>query len=248
MKPRKSNLKFEPHPLSFLVPGEMSEEEISALAASIKQNGLKHPIVLFEGKILDGRARYAACLKCNEPLRAEEYNGKNPEMLVLQLNLHRRQLNSMQKGIVAAKMTLAPWNMTQREAYANIGISPTTLNLALKLLDSKNALLIKRCERGDATRAEVVEMLDEDQHAPAPTGNVLSLGNGSGVVGSKRPATTRPVETKASKIVAQFRKLSTVEQKHFVEMAWTWLAPSLRTLGYLPKQAKVVVLPRRKRA
>ena len=48
------------HPICLLFP-EMSPEEIQELATDIKAKGLLHPIILYEGKILDGRNRYLTC-------------------------------------------------------------------------------------------------------------------------------------------------------------------------------------------
>ena len=36
-------------------------EDFMQLVVSIRDHGLDHPIVIFDGKILDGRNRFAAC-------------------------------------------------------------------------------------------------------------------------------------------------------------------------------------------
>ncbi len=50
----------------------MSEAELAGLVADIRKNGLKEPIDLYEGKILDGRNRYMACRKLRMKLTLGE--------------------------------------------------------------------------------------------------------------------------------------------------------------------------------
>ena len=54
--------RYQPHPIALLYP-PMSPEEYEFVKEDIRQHGLKHPIVLLEGKILDGWQRYQICLE-----------------------------------------------------------------------------------------------------------------------------------------------------------------------------------------
>ncbi len=49
------------HPYAELFP-QMSPPEFDRLCAAILRDGLHEAIVLHEGKVLDGRHRYLACL------------------------------------------------------------------------------------------------------------------------------------------------------------------------------------------
>jgi hypothetical protein len=51
---------YEPHPAAALFP-MLGEDELQKLADDIRANGLLEPIVLYEGKVLDGRNRLQAC-------------------------------------------------------------------------------------------------------------------------------------------------------------------------------------------
>jgi hypothetical protein len=88
------------HPLAALVP-PMSPEEFDALSADILANGLFEPIVLYEGKILDGRHRYQACVDTGTEPRFREYEGEDPAGYVISSNVHRRHLSASQKAVVA---------------------------------------------------------------------------------------------------------------------------------------------------
>jgi hypothetical protein len=60
--------KLEVHPLAELIP-EASNEEYKALKESIRKNGIRERIWLFEEKILDGRHRHRAGVEVGYPLR-----------------------------------------------------------------------------------------------------------------------------------------------------------------------------------
>lgn len=92
-----------PHPLAELFP-MLLEREIGELADDICTFGQRMPIVLLDGKILDGRNRYAACLFAQiEPVTVD-YDGDDPLNFVLSHNLHRRHLSDSQRAMVAAKI------------------------------------------------------------------------------------------------------------------------------------------------
>src|SRR5262249_13912192 len=62
----------------------------------IKANGLHYPIFLYEGKILDGRNRYRACLEAGlEPAtRNCDHHVGDPAAFVISRNIRRRHLNA----------------------------------------------------------------------------------------------------------------------------------------------------------
>src|SRR5207248_1819723 len=62
------------------------------------------PIILFDGKILDGRTRYELCLELGLPFEVEHFTGTTKEALELvsAFNVCRRHLTQSEKGAVAA--------------------------------------------------------------------------------------------------------------------------------------------------
>jgi ParB family chromosome partitioning protein len=99
-RPQKPSLppvsRLEPHPLAELIP-EASPEEFKTLKQSIKTNGIREPIWLFENKILDGRHRVRAGLEVYyefkpTDFRAFEGTYEQAKAFVEDVNLARRQL------------------------------------------------------------------------------------------------------------------------------------------------------------
>jgi hypothetical protein len=87
----------------------MSDEAFAALVADIRENGLREAIVLYEGKVLDGRNRYRACTEVGiEPITKQWDQRGTALSYVISKNLHRRHLSESQRAMVAAKIANQP--------------------------------------------------------------------------------------------------------------------------------------------
>lgn len=75
--------------------------EFDALVRDIKHNGLHEDIVLYEGKILDGRNRYLACREAGVEPRFTQYDGNDALEFVRSMNEHRRHLDKSQRAACA---------------------------------------------------------------------------------------------------------------------------------------------------
>jgi hypothetical protein len=94
---------LEFHPIANAFP-LMEGDAFRELVEDVRKNGQQQPILTYEGRILDGRNRYRACLEAGEEPWTEPWQGKSPVEAVLSLNLHRRHLSSSQRAVVAERM------------------------------------------------------------------------------------------------------------------------------------------------
>jgi hypothetical protein len=78
-------------------------EEFDGLVEDVRKNGQRESIKLLDGKILDGRNRYRACLLANCNPKLETVSVDDPVAYVLSLNLHRRHLTPSQASMCAAR-------------------------------------------------------------------------------------------------------------------------------------------------
>lgn len=97
-----STTLLQDHPIAGIFP-LLPETELAALAEDVKARGVEVPIVLYEGKILDGRNRYRAATRVGAHFATNYYTGQNPVEHVLSLNLHRRHLSPSQAAAVAVE-------------------------------------------------------------------------------------------------------------------------------------------------
>src|SRR3977135_224897 len=79
------------HQLATLFP-DLSGRDYHALREDIRQHGVKVPILVHGGEILDGRHRYRACRELGKPCPAVEWNGSHPWLEGQSRNLLRRPL------------------------------------------------------------------------------------------------------------------------------------------------------------
>lgn len=96
--------KRKNHPYADLFP-MMTEAELEALSEDIKEHGLRHPIVLYQGQVLDGRNRLLACEKAGVEPTFTEFEGDEDAALalVVSLNVQRRDLTPGQRALSAAR-------------------------------------------------------------------------------------------------------------------------------------------------
>lgn len=177
------------HPFAQIFP-MLGDSELGSLADDIKVNGLRSPIVMHGGLILDGRNRNRACEIASVEKRFETYEGNNPLAYVISLNLHRRHLNESQRAMAAAKLAnmksghaasqRQPHEMidendgagiqapciSQREAADLLNVSRATVTEAKKVLDAGTAEEIHAVEAGVTAASTVAAGIRAKTPAP----------------------------------------------------------------------------------
>lgn len=95
-----------PHPLCDAFP-QMQEAELADLCQSVaRAYDASQPVVLYEGKILDGRHRYLAAQRAGVAAPTVEFEGDLAAAVryVEDRNLRRRSLTASQRAMVAAAL------------------------------------------------------------------------------------------------------------------------------------------------
>lgn len=93
------------HPETAIFP-MMTDKELQAMADDIKKNGLEEYIVVYRGKILDGRCRWIACQMAGvEPTVCEIDEEEEIDILeyLLSANLYRQHYSKAERAAAVAK-------------------------------------------------------------------------------------------------------------------------------------------------
>lgn len=91
------------HPIADVWP-MLDEAKLHELADDIRKNGQLVPVWLYEGKILDGRNRWAACKIAGVEPKTKEYMGDEPTAFAVSLNDRRRHMGKSALAAVAAEL------------------------------------------------------------------------------------------------------------------------------------------------
>jgi hypothetical protein len=118
------------HPLAEIFP-MISEDELKELAEDIRKNGMIEQITLCEGKILDGRNRFAAGKLISFQFRRHNFRelrcDLNPRHYVISANIKRRHLTpEKRREIIAELLKLNP-NQSNRQIGEQTKTSHTTV-------------------------------------------------------------------------------------------------------------------------
>lgn len=151
------------HPYAMTFP-KMGEVEFAELKRDIKLNGVRQPIVMYRGLILDGRHRYAACSDLDIDCPQEEFAGDDADALtfVISTNLHRRHLKESQRAWVADKLatmrkgrhtqgnaSIEAFSMSQPDAAKMLNVARSSVQRAAIVRDKGVKELHDKVEGGD---------------------------------------------------------------------------------------------------
>jgi ParB-like chromosome segregation protein Spo0J len=175
------------HPIADVWP-MMDEDKLRELGDDIRKNGQLVPVWLYEGKILDGRNRWAACKIAGIEPKTKEYTGDEPTAFAVAMNDRRRHMNKGALAAVAAELEpyfAADAKRRQREAGKEHG-------------------------RGQKVMAKVPEPIDKKPAPPARKEAAKSVGVGERYVQDAKKVKEEAPELferlKAGKITLQDAK------------------------------------------
>jgi len=160
----------------------MAGPEFDALVADIKANGQREPIIIHEGKILDGGNRYRACMEAGIAPETIQYGGGNIVSYVLSANLHRRHLSAGQQAAIVA--ICQDWQTAQ-----TVG-KPKSCNLAPLATSADRASVSGVSERTQKD-ADKVAKADPELARQVAHGEV-SLPKAVAQVEAKKPKKKKP--------------------------------------------------------
>lgn len=174
-------MEHDLHPLCTLFP-RLSGNEYQTLVDDIRENGLREPITLHDGMILDGGNRYRACIDAGVTPSFRAFDGANIVTFVLSANLHRRHLSPGQQAAIVASAqdwakaqtvgkpksgNLAGLDRVQDRA-AQSGASDRTQRMADKVV-RENPELAAKVGRGEVSLPEAVERVTGKKPGQKPS-------------------------------------------------------------------------------
>lgn len=117
--------ELEAHALAKLFP-LLDGEELEEFKKCLAQGDIEDPIVLHEGKILDGQNRYSARKALGLPILTRQWQGEGgtPLQFVIAKNLRRRQLNSGQRAALATALLPLLKAEAKERQRAHAGTAP----------------------------------------------------------------------------------------------------------------------------
>ena len=99
-----SNITF--HEATELFPLDVVGGDFQGLVNDIRDNGLHVPLVMFDGKLIDGRRGFIACEKLGVAPAFVEWDGTAATVVpyVVSLNVFRRHLNASQRAMIGVQI------------------------------------------------------------------------------------------------------------------------------------------------
>lgn len=164
------------HPLAELIP-PMAEAEYRELCADVKAHGLREPVTLYEGRILDGRHRYRACQEVGVEPTTKDFDGDSPLAYVISLNVHRRNLTTGQRAEIARQALPRLREEAEERQKRLAGTRSTLASTDAKVTDrsgraAKQAADLVGVSEAAVTRTERIARERPDLHKKVKAGEM----------------------------------------------------------------------------
>jgi len=148
------------HPIATVFPA-MSELEFEQLKSDIVEQGQLQPIALWRGLVIDGRHRLRACIELEvEPDFYDLADDADPVAYAISCNLHRRQLTTSQRSMVAARLATmkvgdnqhkkegGPNGLPSEQAAELLGVAERSVKRAKQVIENGSKDLVEAVETG----------------------------------------------------------------------------------------------------
>jgi ParB-like chromosome segregation protein Spo0J len=197
---------IEEHAYAAMFP-VLPGDEMAALAANIKAHGLAESIVRYQGKVLDGRQRLAACKLAGVKPRFSDFDGDEAAAVqfVLAKNIHRRNLTKSQRAAIAAELLIHYERqaaerkrlLSGRRRNADGNVTPTEVPEKIPGREGearKQAAQEMGVNEHYVSDAKIIKERDENLHAQVKSGS-MSLGAAKKQVAASKASSPEMMET-----------------------------------------------------
>lgn len=171
------------HPLLEIFP-EMEPAAFHEFVADIKANGVREPVWMYKGQLLDGRNRWLACEELGIQCPTREYTGDEKGVLafVLSQNLH---LDASQRAMIAGEIAnirhggdrksdqagkLQVDSVSRTDAAKMLNVSPEIVTMAKKVIANGTPDVVKAVKQGKLSVSSAAKLV-----GPNPNPKVVMM-------------------------------------------------------------------------
>jgi len=212
--------RYEFHELANIFP-MLEGDDLAALRTDIDANGQINKIILYQGKILDGRNRYRICKMLGIEPETIVYGGDDPIGLVLSQNLLRRHLTASQRAMVAEKLMSMPSHRPEKreqncslirkeEAAQQMNVSERSVQQARKVRTDAIPEVAEMVESGKLPVSVAASISDA---TPEQQREIIAKDDEKAILEEARKIQSKKREKARQKVIANLEDIATKQVK-----------------------------------
>ena len=209
----------------------LTDPELLALGKDISKNGQRSPIQLWNGTLVDGRNRLAACILVGIDPTVEEVDFNSEEecvSFIISTNIHRRHLTDEQRDQIGARLVTMQANGDRADpqnagrvgvqsAAALVHSTPARIERA-RTIERADPGLAQKVINGEISKGAALRQIKNDRAPVKPVEPPTDINNADdSVIDKKEEACATGYTPKMEKVWASYSALDAVEQTAFRE-------------------------------